>query len=50
MGELSINYCWLQLYPWLVYSKQENGGYCLPCVLFASCGYHGSDPGLYNIL
>ena len=26
------------------YSKQENGGVCLPCVLFASDGYHGSDP------
>ena len=22
-------------YNWLIYSRQENGGYCLPCVLFA---------------
>ena len=22
-------------YSWLTYSWQENGGYCLPCVLFA---------------
>lgn len=22
-------------YKWLIYSRQENGGYCLPCVLFA---------------
>ena len=33
-------------YPWLAYSKQENGGFCLPCVLFSTCGYHGSDPGV----
>ena len=26
---------WLQQFPWLRYSKSENGGYCLPCVLFA---------------
>ena len=25
---------WLHRYPWLVYSKQENGGFCLPCVFF----------------
>ena len=24
----------MRRYPWLRYSKQENGGYCLPCVLF----------------
>ena len=34
------------MYPWLVYSKQENGGYCLPCALFAISGYHGSSPGV----
>ena len=22
-------------YSWLIYSRKENGGYCLPCVLFA---------------
>lgn len=37
---------WLQVYPWLVYSKKENGGYCLPCVLFATCGYQSSTPGI----
>lgn len=26
---------WLKKYPWLRYSISENGGYCLPCVLFA---------------
>ena len=30
---------------WLVYSKQENGGFCIPCV-FASTGHHGSDSGI----
>ena len=37
---------WLVQYPWLAYSKQENGGFCLPCVLFSTRGYHGSDPGV----
>ena len=26
--------------------RQENGGFCLPCVLFATSGYRGSDPGV----
>ena len=26
---------YLRKYSWLVYSRQENGGYCLPCALFA---------------
>ena len=26
---------WLQEYQWLVYSPKWNGGFCLPCVLFA---------------
>ena len=40
---------WLQIFPWLVYSRQENGGYSLPCVLFALSGYQNSNPGvLYN--
>ena len=25
---------------------QQQGGYCLPCVLFATSGYHGSAPGV----
>ena len=42
----SFQHRWLQIFPWLVYSKQENGGYCLPCVLFAPTGYRGSNPGV----
>ena len=26
---------WLQEYPWLVYSRAWNGGFCMPCLLFA---------------
>lgn len=37
---------WLENFPWLVYSRQDNGGYCLPCVLFTISGYHGSNPGI----
>ena len=37
---------WLQSFPWLVYSKQTDGGFCLPCVLFAPSVYHGSNPGV----
>lgn len=38
---------WLRLYPWLVYSQQVNGGFCISCALFAGkCGYHSSEPGL----
>ena len=33
-------------YPWLKYSEQENGGYCLPCVLFSRSGILRSDPGI----
>ena len=31
--------------PWLVYSKLKNGGFCLPCIFFAT-GYCGQDPGV----
>ena len=30
----SFQYQWLVRYPWLKYSEQEDGGYCLPCVMF----------------
>lgn len=30
----SFQHQWLVRYPWLNYSKQEDGGYCLPCVMF----------------
>ena len=42
----SFQYRWLQSFPWLVYSKQEDGGFCLPCVLFALPGYRRSNPGV----
>ena len=42
----SFQHQWLRQFSWLVYSSQRNGGYCLPCVLFATRGYHNSDPGV----
>ena len=32
----SFRCSWLQTYQWLVYSKSQDGGYCLPCVLIAT--------------
>ena len=40
----SFQHQWLQTFPWLVYSKQKDGGFSLPCVLFASHSYHGCSP------
>ena len=37
---------WLLTYPWLAYSKQEDGGFCLPCVAFSPSGYRGTSPGV----
>ena len=34
-GGCSFLHHYLMRYNWLVYSRKENGGYCLPCVLFA---------------
>ena len=34
-GSRSFLHRYLMKYNWLIYSRQENGGYCLPCVLFA---------------
>ena len=31
----SFHHGWLKTYRWLVYSKSQDGGYCLPCVLFS---------------
>ena len=45
-GGRSFKHHWLLKFPRLAYSKQENGGFCLPCVLFRSSGYHGSDPAV----
>ena len=43
----SFQFRWLHLYPWLAYSKQKNGGFCIPCVLFATrASRHQSDPGV----
>ena len=41
-----FQYRWIVQYPWLVISRHVNGGFCLPCALFAQSGYHGSDPGI----
>ena len=39
--------CTIARYKWLRYSKHDNGGYCLPCVLFARAGVNpGVDPGV----
>uniref|UniRef100_A0A1X7UTD6 Uncharacterized protein n=1 Tax=Amphimedon queenslandica TaxID=400682 RepID=A0A1X7UTD6_AMPQE len=36
----SFQYNWLQDFPWLAYSLQQNGGYCINCVLlFCISGY-----------
>ena len=45
-GGRSFQYSWLVKYPWLRYSEQDNGGYCLPCVLFARSTNLRSDPGM----
>ena len=42
----SFQFQWLQSFPRLFYSKQADGGFCLPCVLFAPVGYHRSRPGV----
>ena len=42
----SFQHQWLMKYPWLKYSKEDNGGYCLPCVLFSRSENLRSDPGV----
>ena len=39
----SFQWQWLQSYPWLAYSREKNGGYCILCLIFGN-GY--SDPGV----
>ena len=34
-GRGFLHWYFLRKYSWLTYSWKENGGYCLPCVLFA---------------
>ena len=49
MKKISFQCKWLlQCKPLLVYSELANGGYYLPCVLFAtsSSSYHWCDPGI----
>ena len=45
-GGRTFQYQWLVRYPWLRYSQQANGGFCLPCCLFANSAYQGSSPGI----
>ena len=33
-------------YSWLTYSEQNDGGYCLPCVLFSRSAGNNADPGV----
>ena len=42
----TFQFQWLKSFTWLVYSKQTNGGFCLPYILFAPSGYCGSYPGV----
>ena len=41
-----FQYKWLGKYPWLRYSQQADGGFCLPCVLFARISSLRCDPDL----
>ena len=42
----TFQYQWLVKYPWLRYSKKENGGFCLPCVMFSRCRNFHAGPGV----
>ena len=42
----SFQFQWVSKYPWLRYSKRDNGGYCLPSVLFSRNRTFRSDPGV----
>ena len=46
MGTL-FQYSWLSKYSRLRYSEHCNGGFCLPCVLFAKIGGFCSAPDLF---
>ena len=45
-GGRSFQHQWLVRYPWLKYSEQENGGYCLPCIMFGRTIGFRADPGV----
>ena len=32
--ERSFRFVWFEEFPWVCYSRWEDGAYCLPCVLF----------------
>ena len=36
---------WFSKYPWLTYSRSENGGYCAYCLAFASSAKSGGNLG-----
>ena len=40
-----FQFAWFTKYQWLRYSKHDNVGYCLPCVLFARSVNRHADPG-----
>ena len=42
-----FNHSWLSNYAWLRYSKSCDGGFCLPCVLFAKRAGFRSAPDLF---
>ena len=43
----SFQHRWLSKYHWLLYSEQDDGGYCLPCALFfRPTVTFRSDPGV----
>jgi hypothetical protein len=43
---LSFQYRWLERYQWLAYSKNEDGGFCLTCVLFHQSTNLRTPPGI----
>lgn len=46
-GQRVFQRSWFSGRPWLVYSRVDNGGYCLPCVLFAASRRPGGQaPGV----
>ena len=46
-GGCSFLHRYLTRYNWLVYSRKENAGYCLPCILFARSVDTRKDKGAF---
>lgn len=42
--KLKFQQSWLNLFPWLTYSKIKQGGYCKYCVVFSKYGGVGNQP------